>query len=105
MKKIILLGLFIWTINSFQAQIHHNYEQRELCMIDQLTKALESFSNVCPSKSIFYGVYGKKGCPYCYSKKAKPSYMYLWIINDNQLNIKNRISQTTNSYCSLRINT
>ena len=105
MKKIILFGLFIWTINSFQAQIHHNYEQRELFMIDQLTKASESFSYVCPSAPIFYGLYVNKGNLCRYSKKDKPFYIYLWIIHDNQLNVKNRISQTTNSYYSLRVNT
>ena len=46
MKKIIGAVLFLLTTNFSTAQIQNNFEQRELFMMDQLTKALDPLSNI-----------------------------------------------------------
>jgi len=77
MKNIIALGLFLMITNSFSAQIDHNHEQRELFIMDQLTEAVDSFSQLNQKEPGFCDSFTEQGTPCIYSKKPETSGLYL----------------------------
>ena len=77
MTNVIAFCLFLITANYSSAQIDHNYEQRELFIMDQLTKAVDSFSQLNQKEPNFCDSFTEQGTPCIYSKKPETSGLYL----------------------------
>ena len=86
MKKIIGAVLFVLTTNVSTAQIQNNFEQRELFMMDQLTKAVDPLSNINQYEQGFCSSCNKED-PVSDSKKRTKSRFYLCRIHNKKLGV------------------
>lgn len=90
MTNIIAFGLFLMTTNFFSAQIHDNHEQRELFIMDQLTEAVDSFSQINQKEPHFCDSFTEEGTPCIYSNKPETSGLYFCRTH----NIKSKINSS-----------
>ena len=86
MKKIIGAVLFLLITNFSTAQIQNNFEQRELFMMDQLTKALDPLSNINQYEQGFCSSCNKED-PLSNKKNRRKSHFYLCRIHNKKLEV------------------